>query len=354
MKSNALDCTVLIFTYERPEYLRRCIRYWEDFDVHVIIADGSKESFEVVSDSILYLHRPGASITDRVNELIDHVNTKYAVFTPDDDFLGHEGLSKSLEFLHENEGYSSIQGQWARFWTLSPMNTVICAPHDYGYASNYNWNNDDFIQRLIDLNSDKLMHYCYSVVTADVLKTFTSLTVNMPSRLGITLFEPLMAYAIALNGKVGTLEYFFCARQLQVQNWGELTFFEDFIRENSKDYQTLIQNVAKECIRLHGVSMEEAVQIARQAGDTYSDALLVREKNKLVKNIQTGKIKKCLQRIRGSIKACLQILGILKKVTLDEKCFSDNSDALTLFKQDWKTIEKIIQEEKICDDRFKF
>ena len=37
---------ILIFTYERPKYLRRSIKYWSKSEYKILIADGSESAFK--------------------------------------------------------------------------------------------------------------------------------------------------------------------------------------------------------------------------------------------------------------------------------------------------------------------
>ena len=131
--------------------------------------------------------------------------------------------------------------------------------------------------RLLNVIEDKIMHYCYSVTTNETLKTFKVLFSGIDSSLGTTFFETLMAYAIAITGKIKTIEYFYCARQTQRPDWKNEIYFEEIIQNKGPQYQKLIENIARELRNLHGVKPAKAKYFAETVNDKY---LETKNKNK--------------------------------------------------------------------------
>ena len=57
---------ILIFTYNRPKYLKRSIEYWSSCNYKVIIADGSKNVYQGnLPNNFEYFHLPGTSLLER-------------------------------------------------------------------------------------------------------------------------------------------------------------------------------------------------------------------------------------------------------------------------------------------------
>jgi len=347
------DCTILIFTYERPDFLRRALSYWSECDVKIIVADGSEGAAPSVPDNVLYLHCPGATITERIITLANSVDTKYAVYVADDDFIGFEALERSVKFLKENYGYSSVQGLYTKFWTLKYFNRVICQPNDYSYSKNYHWNSENYAKRLIDVNKHKIMHYCYSVVTKSTLKTMTSLFDGIDKSLGNTLFEPLMAYASAISGKIKIKNHFYCARQVQLQDWRGIVLYEDFIKNETSDYSQLIRNVVSECKKQHQETEEEAFKIALSAGHAYLNA--VKMKEEFLRNdsfVNKNNYYQIYLRLKNYLKLYLQMYGVMKIEDVDISFFDGNKDAIQSYYRDWERIERVIKNERINNIKY--
>lgn len=351
------DCTVLIFTYEREQFLYRTMTYWSACEVKVVIADGSKEPSLNIPDNIEYLHRPGATITDRIIELTSKVATKYAVFVADDDFIGYEALQRSVEFLKMHSDYSSVQGLYTKFWTLRPFKKVIHQPNDYDYAKAYHWHSEDYASRLISINDSKIMHYCYSVVTKPTLESLARLLSGLDVSLGNTLFEPLMAYAVSITGKVKTQNYFYCARQVQEQDWKGIIYFEDFIKNKPLEYNKFLKNVVNECIVQHDEDEKKAKEIAIAAGKTYSKSIedtknYSIQEQKIFINQLIAFVSGMYLKIKGYTKLYMQLAGIMKITNVESEFFSNNKDALQSFNRDWMEIEKVIKKVKVSNIKY--
>jgi len=339
-----------MFTYERPYHLKRSLSYWGNSKCKVVIADGSQLPLENIPDNIEYLHRPGAPITERILELIDNVNTKYAVFVPDDDFLGYEALDSSISFLEDNAGYSSVQGIYTSFRVTKPFGIIVSRPGNYDYARNYNWDDDSYVKRLEDINSYKLMHYCYSVVTVDTLRTLSNLFSGLENLDGSSLFEVLMAYSIAINGKTKTLSRFFSARETVARpDWLGIKPFENFINNNSPQYKILIENIASECIKLHGGDRQKAIEVAKASGKIYAASIFQRTELLSKKNHNAsqysfyGLIRKYVASLLFAIKILLQSTGITRSKGINKEYFLSSPEAWFSYKRDWKRIRTSIE-----------
>lgn len=83
------DLSVLIKTYERPEYIRRCVESVREFlgpDIPVIVADDSREPTEDVDADVLLLPVDSGLGAGR-NALLEECATPYALILDDDMFL---------------------------------------------------------------------------------------------------------------------------------------------------------------------------------------------------------------------------------------------------------------------------
>jgi hypothetical protein len=82
------NLTIVILTYNRPEYIKRAMRYWNNVGPIIVILDGSEAP---ISENILlkldanihYTHKP-ISLLERINLASKIVTTKYAILLSDD------------------------------------------------------------------------------------------------------------------------------------------------------------------------------------------------------------------------------------------------------------------------------
>ena len=75
------DLTIVIPSYKRQKYLLRQILFWKDYDVNLLILDGSptaaQELLDCAGDHCRYIHLP-ISIEERFGIAAQMIETKYA------------------------------------------------------------------------------------------------------------------------------------------------------------------------------------------------------------------------------------------------------------------------------------
>lgn len=378
---NFTDCTLLMMTCERSDFLSRAMRYWSSINIKVIVADGSKKPFLDAPRSVQYMHYPNMSVKDRLIKLVDNLKTEYAVFVPDDDFLGFESLEKCLFFLRNNKDYSSVQGLYSRFFITNIFNKILHEPNAYDYARNYHWDDNSYMTRLLNVNEDKIMHYCYSVTTKDTLRTFKALFSGLDSSLGVTFFETLMTYAIAITGKIKTIEYFYCARQTQRPDWKkDIIYFEEIIRNKGPQYQKLIENIACELRNQYGVKPAKAKYFAEKVNKKYLETINKKNKNKKNKNKKNNLLNnEIYKNIKYKLRINLYAFGIIIKRrkffikgpynaknifniksyieffnnnVFNIEYFNNNEEAFNSFLRDWGRIKKVIKEVRVRNIKY--
>jgi len=124
--------SVVIPTFNRPNFIMRQLKYWENTGVQIIIADGSKNSIDFdlskfsKGNELIYLHLP-LKFNERLRIASNLINRKYAVHSSDDDFLLHSGLVKCIEVLSLDSKIVACSGQTLKFNPYKSNNKV-----DYG------------------------------------------------------------------------------------------------------------------------------------------------------------------------------------------------------------------------------
>lgn len=116
-----LDCTLIIPSHNRHEYLDRIFEYYTDVNFNVICCDSSDNKYEKeLPDNISYNHVPGLNFKEKMYKTISEVDTEYIVCCADDDFILKESIPEGVDFLDENTDYNSFVGQYSGF--LKPFN----------------------------------------------------------------------------------------------------------------------------------------------------------------------------------------------------------------------------------------
>lgn len=206
-------CSLLVFTCDRPKFIETFVDYWSQTKINIIIADGSsKKLMHRFSSNVEYYYLPGYSALSRINFLSKKLKSKYFMLCTDDDFVSISGLNKSLMFLEKNNSYIGCQGRYLAI--TFPVSSPILSPHSYSYADHKHIENNNIINRLIDINTYPVMHYCYAVLHCSVLETAKKIWKSTENNDDSpVMFETLMRIAVAFSGKFKTLNHFHCARR---------------------------------------------------------------------------------------------------------------------------------------------
>jgi|GEM_PF-3984357 len=110
--------TFIMIAHDSPttsQYLVRCLSFYRQFHLHILILDGAKESrSQLVNDvgnpEIEYFHLPDQSVVDRIQFGFDRVRTPYIKLLTIDDFYIPSGIEACLSFLDENPSYTTAWG----------------------------------------------------------------------------------------------------------------------------------------------------------------------------------------------------------------------------------------------------
>ena len=112
--------TVVIPTISRPEFVKRQITFWSQFDAQVRILDGAATAIDLsqfgqIPRNVQYLHEP-QKFNERLSNAWKHVDTEFACLLPDDEFFLPSGLIASLEHLDKNPTVTGCVGKVLMFF----------------------------------------------------------------------------------------------------------------------------------------------------------------------------------------------------------------------------------------------
>ena len=109
--------SVLIYSYNRHEFLRRQILYWADKPVDLLIADGSQDPMKVLEAErqgqfcLIYHHAPGPrNVNLRMKWLATNASTPHVVFLDDQDTFLWSAAIRLMDFLDNSVEYASASG----------------------------------------------------------------------------------------------------------------------------------------------------------------------------------------------------------------------------------------------------
>ena len=112
--------TVVIPTISRPEFVKRQITFWLQFDAQVRILDGAATAIDLsqfgqIPGNVQYFHEP-QKFNERLSNAWKHVDTEFACLLPDDEFFLPSGLISSLEHLDKNPTVTGCVGKVLMFF----------------------------------------------------------------------------------------------------------------------------------------------------------------------------------------------------------------------------------------------
>jgi len=117
--------TVVVITHNRSAFLRRALQYYSSYSAKVLVLDSSVQGDERLAadfPSVDYRHLPQFTYTGFQQKLAygaSQVTTPYMVLAADDDFLLHDALTESVNFLEANPDYGMCHGYCLMYLTHS-------------------------------------------------------------------------------------------------------------------------------------------------------------------------------------------------------------------------------------------
>jgi|TARA_B110000259_G_C14017217_1_gene401758 glycosyltransferase domain-containing protein len=107
--------TIIIPSNNRPYHLRRSVIYWNNYNLPVIIVDGSNNTQKKWMDNnanqnIEYFHKK-IPLPERLSTAGKLIKTEYSIFLCDDEFYSFDALKKCVNFLELNNDYVAVNGQ---------------------------------------------------------------------------------------------------------------------------------------------------------------------------------------------------------------------------------------------------
>src|SRR6476469_32421 len=111
--------TLILILHNRTQNMLRLMEYYAGIEWPVIIADSSTQPMNMIFEkNIDYSYTPGLTFTQKIEHVLDKVQSKYVVMCADDDFIVPGAIAECCAFLDENSGYSTAQGRCIKYTKL--------------------------------------------------------------------------------------------------------------------------------------------------------------------------------------------------------------------------------------------
>ena len=281
MNSLLKEITIFIPTRNRPHFLNRLLRYYQEvqFPGSLFIGDASDPDFVKQNRKICeafqndleirFFETPEVSTHQSIEAMAAEAETRYATSVCDDDFLCLEGLAECAAFLDQNSDYVGAHGKGLMF-----------SIHGGGAYGQIHYS-QFYPQAVIEEERpiDRLKSYFEkggAVVftlyrTADWKKMFQN--PQKISRYQITfIFGELVNASVAvIRGKIKELDCLYLLRQVHAkQKMAELDIYKWFIHpEWYATYQFLSECVVGELHSKSGLNSDEAYDLFEKTFGSY-------------------------------------------------------------------------------------
>ena len=168
--------TVVVISHNRSAFLRRTLHYYSSYPCSVLVLDSSVERDEQMAldfPSVDYRHLPQFTykgLQDKLVYGVNQVKTPYMVFAADDDFLLHDALTESVEFLEANPDYGLCHGYG--FMYVACATEVNYFRRDRKVHEDYN---SELAEDRVIRFMDHFLPPFYAVTRTDLLQQWYSL-----------------------------------------------------------------------------------------------------------------------------------------------------------------------------------
>ena len=274
------NLTLIIPTYNRPQFLQRILEYYNSYKVNfkIIIVDSSiplnKKLNKKISGlfpklNILYLDDfyPELAPHHKYARMVRFVKSKYVCFCPDDDFIVPNGIKEAVDFLEKNPDYSAAHGTYISFYE----NTNLFGSNQFWWMFIYPYQSitsSNPLQRLIS-HLTNYYQVLWAVRRTDTVKTCYK--EFMKSKVDPYLFGELLPDMLTLIfGKMKRLNTFYAARQAFSTSYGYWPSLIDARKEGTYyDEYTKFRNCIAENLAKYGFSKNKSLQIIDVSMDKY-------------------------------------------------------------------------------------
>ena len=275
------NLSLIIPTYNRPDYLRRILGYYSDFgeDYKIIVADSSSDENKEQNGKvikrfpnldILYLNEYPTTIMAnlKIYQALEHIKTKYCVICGDDDFVTPHGIYQSLDFLEKNPDFAIAYGRYIGFKLKSGKGKKLTFRWNFSYSP-----------RSIEFSNAeaRLEYHLSSYLTATFYAVHRTDLMKMIFREALcftddhNFCELLLTMLTLTYGKAKSLDVLYGARDANPGRSSHAPNLADFIKAGAFDekYARFRTCLSTHLSRNSRLDIEEAGELVDKAMSNY-------------------------------------------------------------------------------------
>jgi glycosyltransferase domain-containing protein len=220
-----MNISIMIPTKNRPNFILRQLEYYSKakFQGNILVGDASNQKlFNKTKKNIKkyeknlkiqHFHKPDLS-TDITNSFLCHqVETDFCAYVADDDIILVESLSECINFLNQNQEYSSVHGK-AFLMSLEggegkPIGKVVSISN-YKMATSIKDSALDRVEEYFDNPRNLNMAVIRTSINIDAFNVVNDLSSYYASYI---FCEVIHASVVLARGKVGEINQAYLIRQ---------------------------------------------------------------------------------------------------------------------------------------------
>lgn len=266
------DITMIIPTHNRPDYLKRCLMYFETYQTvnfKIIVLDSSTaENKELNKKTCKLLKKFTIEYFqfDQTNAFMSkmhfgmkQVQSEFVCFCADDDFIVEEGIIEALKKFKADKELFSVRGK--NLYYIKTMAQLT----EYDFFASLS--EEEPIRRLEEEVKGGIPNFAWQISRADKYKIMYDFIndnfKNFP--LVETFCEYLIHFIIVLTGKVESINVDFNVRDQSVQRASQVKNFPHAIIEGTfnEEYNSFKKNLVQYGLMLHISGIQDEGRVDR-------------------------------------------------------------------------------------------
>ena len=260
------NLTIIIITYNRYNYLKRLLNFFISFksDLKILVLDSSSK--KILNQNIISLLKSKNILwkkydseiffPKKIADACKLIDTKYTVLCADDDFIFPNALKKCINFLDNNNEFSSCFGvHYKHFSKKFFFKNILC--FEKKFSKNFEISDDTSYKRIKKYLSMKSIYYpMYSVHrTLDFKKIWVTTSQNVTYWGLSEIFPCILSLCI---GKMKILDTPYTSRERNSFVWSNKKTLEKMY--SPKKIEIVKHKLAQILTEYEKTSLEENIK----------------------------------------------------------------------------------------------
>lgn len=328
--------TLLVPTFNRPNFLLRLLNFYRDYDFpfRIIVLDSSSEKitndeFNTLLNSQYIDHQkfnPSIPFAEKIAKGVELVNTPYTVLCADDDVIFSDAIAECVNFLDNHNDYAIAYGHYIG-------HTVVRKKLRWGVqGKNASIQSDNAIKRIENIFTVN-NPIVYAVTRTHIMKSMWEETARYTHG-SFGLFEFLSASIGLLHGKAKELPVLYASREANYYTWHN---HKQLLSMYSDDKIMLcVEGLVKSIVTLNLLSEQKAKAVVAEFMQQIVDNI----KNRISKPITYRY--RLIDRIFSTLGLKYLVIGILQAMGHPRYSMRKKIAKLPNFKHNFAQLKKHI------------